>query len=281
MGALLGAAAAAAGWLAVAAGVDTPVAPHLGPAVSWLVTLVAVGGTSVFLGVTALVCALAGRWALIARLIVAVGVAAAGCVAVAHGLGAGQEFAPPLVAATFAGATLVIRTLAVPVRAWSWAVVLAGTGAQVVGPASFRPGRSPQPGWAPSPGLSCSWPSARPTAASRRSSAHLVGQLGVTAREVCPAPYAPTWGVSRFTAVDGEGRPLDIDIYGRDAPEGQLLSRLWRFVWVRRSALDLRLRRADHAGHAAGLDALGAVTRCRGPAVVVAAYSAQLAMWCW
>ena len=39
VGALLGAAAAAAGWLAVAAGVDTPVAPHLGPAVSWLVTL--------------------------------------------------------------------------------------------------------------------------------------------------------------------------------------------------------------------------------------------------
>jgi hypothetical protein len=41
---------------------------------------------------------------------------------------------------------------------------------------------------------------------------HLVGQLGVTARDLCPAPYAPTWGVARFTAVDGEGHPLDVDI---------------------------------------------------------------------
>src|SRR5215475_9700565 len=98
VGALLGAAIAAAGWLAVAAGLGTPAAAHLGPALSWLVTLVAVGGTSVFLGVTVLACALAGRWALVARLIVAAGVAAAGCVAVANGLGAGQEFAPPLVA---------------------------------------------------------------------------------------------------------------------------------------------------------------------------------------
>jgi Clp amino terminal domain, pathogenicity island component len=45
--------------------------------------------------------------------------------------------------------------------------------------------------------------------------------------------------VTRFTAVDGEGHPLDIDIYGGDPPEGQLLSRLWRFVWIRRSPLDL------------------------------------------
>src|SRR5436190_18653114 len=76
VGALLGAAVAAAGWLAVAAaGAGTPVALNLGPAVSWLVTLVAAGGTSVFLGVSVLVCALAGRWALIARLILAAGVA--------------------------------------------------------------------------------------------------------------------------------------------------------------------------------------------------------------
>jgi len=169
VGALLGAAIAAAGWLAVAAGVGTPAAAHLGPAVSWLVTLVTVGGTSVFLGVTVLACALAGRWALVARLIVAAGVAAAGCVAVAHGLGAGQEFAPPLVAATFAGAMLVIRTLAVPVRAWSWAVVLAGTAAQVVAAGLVPAGALAAAGLGTLTGLSSSWPSARPTAASRRS----------------------------------------------------------------------------------------------------------------
>src|SRR5690242_10854595 len=220
VGALLGAAIAAAGWLAAAAGVDTPVALHLGPAVSWLVTLVAVGGTSVFLGVTVLVCALAGRWALIARLIVAVGVAAAGCVAVAHGLGAGQEFAPPLVAATFAGAMLIVRTLAVPVRAWSWAVVLAGTGAQVVAAGLVPAGALAAAGLGTLAGALTQLAFGTPYGSvAPVNVAHLVSQLGVTARDVGPEPYAPTWGVARFTAVDGECRPLDIDIYGRDAPE--------------------------------------------------------------
>ena len=77
VGALLGAVIAAAGWLAVAAGAGAPVTPHLGNAVSWLVTLVAVGGTRAFLGVSVVVSALARRWVLIARLAVAVGVAAA------------------------------------------------------------------------------------------------------------------------------------------------------------------------------------------------------------
>jgi uncharacterized membrane protein YbhN (UPF0104 family) len=269
VGALLGAAAAAAGWLAVAVGVGTPVAPHLGAAVSWLVTLLAVGGTSAFLGVSVLVCALAGRWALIARLIVAAGVAAAGCVAVARGLGAGQEFAPPLVAATLACAMLVIRTLAVPVRAWSWAVVLAGTGAQVVAVGLIPAGALAAAGLGTLTGavmqlaLGTPYGSVAPV-----NVAHLVSQLGVTARDVCPEPYAPTWGVARFTAVDGEGRPLDIDIYGRDAPEGQLLSRLWSFVWIRNSTLDLRLRRADHAAHAAGLMLWARALDVGAPAVV-------------
>ena len=269
--ALLGAAIAAAGWLAVAAGRGTSAAPHLGPAVSWLITLVAVGGTSVFLGVSVLVCALAGRWALIARLIVAAGVAAAGCVAVARGLDVGQEFAPPLVAATFAGALLVIRTLAVPVRAWSWAVVLAGTGAQVVAAGLVPAGALAAAGLGTFTGALVQLAFGTPYGGIAPANVEdLVGQLGVTARDVFPAPYAPTWGVARFTAVDGEGRPLNIDIYGRDAPEGQLLSRLWRFVWIRHAGLELRLRRADHAGHAAGLMLWARALDVGAPAVVAA-----------
>jgi uncharacterized membrane protein YbhN (UPF0104 family) len=274
VGALLGAAAAAAGWLAVAVGAGTPVALHLGPAVSWLVTLVAVGGTSAFLVVSALVCALAGRWALIARLITAAGVAAAGCVAVARGLGAGLQFAPPLVAATFAGALLVVRTLAVPVRAWSWAVVLAGTGAQVVAAGLVPAGAFAAAGLGALTGALTQLAFGTPYGSvAPVNVVDLVSQLGVTARDVRPAPYAPTWGVARFTAVggvDGDGRPLEIDIYGRDAPEGQLLSRLWRFVWLRRSTLDLRLRRADHAGHAAGLMLWARALDVGAPAVVAA-----------
>ena len=265
VGALLGAAIAAAGWLAVAVGVGTPVAPHLGPAVSWLVTLVAVGGTSAFLGVSVLVCALAGRWALIARLIVAAGVAAAGCVAVARGLGAGQEFAPPLVAATFAGAMLVIRTLAVPVRAWSWAVVLAGTGAQVVAAGLVPAGALAAAGLGTLTGAVMQLAFGTPYGSvAPVNVAHLVSQLGVTARDVCPEPYAPTWGVARFTAVDGEGRPLDIDIYGRDAPEGQLLSRLWRFVWIRNSTFGPAPSPGRPCRACGRAHALGAGTGCRG-----------------
>jgi glycosyltransferase 2 family protein len=271
VGALLGAAVAAGGWLAVAAGAGTPAAPHLWPAVSWLVTLVAVGGTSVFLGVSVLVCALAGRWALIARLIIAAGVAAAGCVAVARGLGVGQEFAPPLVAATFVGAMLVIRTLAVPVRAWSWAVVMAGAGAQVVAAGLVPAGALAAAGLGALTGALVQLAFGTPYGSvAPVDVVGLVSQLGVTVRDVCPAPYAPTWGVARFTAVDGDGHPLDIDIYGRDAPEGQLLSRLWRFVWIRRSALDLRLRRVDHAGHAAGLMLWARELDVGAPAVVAA-----------
>jgi uncharacterized membrane protein YbhN (UPF0104 family) len=271
VGALLGAAIAVAGWLAVAAGASTPVASHLGPAVSWLVTLVAVAGTSVFLGVSVLVCALAWRWSLLTRLILAAGVAAVGCVAVAHGLSTGEQSAPPLVAATFAGAMLVIRSLAVPVRAWSWAVVIAGAGAQVVAAGLVPAGALAAAGLGTLIGAGMQLAFGTPYGGvAQVNVVDLASQLGVKAREIRPAPYPPTWGVTRFTALDDEGSPLDIDIYGRDAPEGQLLSRLWRFVWIRRSTLDLRLRRADHAGHVAGLMLWARALGVGAPAVVAA-----------
>ena len=166
---------------------------------------------------------------------------------------------------------LVIRTLAVPVRAWSWAVVLAGTGAQVVAAGLVPAGALAAAGLGTLTGAVMQLAFGTPYGSvAPVNVAHLVSQLGVTARDVCPEPYAPTWGVARFTAVDGEGRPLDIDIYGRDAPEGQLLSRLWRFVWIRNSTLDLRLRRADHAGHAAGLMLWARALDVGAPAVVAA-----------
>jgi uncharacterized membrane protein YbhN (UPF0104 family) len=269
VGALLGAAIAAVGWLVVAAGSGTPVVLHLGPAVSGLVTLVAVEGTSAFLGVSVLVCALARRWALSACLIVAAGVAAAGCVAVARGLGGGQEFAPPLVAATFAAAKLVIRTLAVPVRAWSWAVVMAGAAAQVAAAGLVLVGALAAAGLGVLIGALVQLAFGTPYGSiAPVNVVDLASQLGVRLRDAGPAPYAPTWGVARFTAVDSEGHPLDIDIYGRDAPEGQLLSRLWRVLWIRRSSLSLRLRRADYAGHAAGLMLWARALDVGAPAVI-------------
>jgi hypothetical protein len=269
--ALLGGAIAAGGWLAVAAGEGSRVTAQPGPAASWLVTLVAVVGTSAFLGVSMLVCALARRWALIARLNIAAGAAAAGCVAVARGLDASQQFAPPLVASTFAGAMLIVRALAVPLRARSWAAVLAGTAAQVLVAGLSPAGTLAAAGLGILSGALTQLAFGTPYGSvAPVNVVGLVSQLGVTAHDVCPAPYPPTWGVARFTAVDSEGHPLDIDIYSRDAPEGQLLSRLWRFAWVRRSTLDLRLRRADHAGHAAGLMLWARALGVGAPAVVAA-----------
>jgi uncharacterized membrane protein YbhN (UPF0104 family) len=175
------------------------------------------------------------------------------------------------VAATFAGAMLIIRTLAVPLRAWSWAVVAVGTGAQVVAAGLVPVGALAAAGLGALTGALMQLAFGTPYGSvTQVSVADLVSQLGVSVSDVCPAPYPPTWGVARFTAVDGEGHPLDIDIYSRDAPEGQLLSRLWRFVWIRRSALDLRLRRVDHAGHAAGLMLWARALDVGAPAVVAA-----------
>jgi len=201
----------------------------------------------------------------------AAGLAAAGCAAVARGLGAGQEFAPPLVAATFAGAMLIIRTLAVPVRAWLWAAVVAGSGAEVVVAGLVPVGALAAAGLGTLTGALVQLAFGTPYGGIAPASvAGLASQLGVGARDICPARYAPTWGVARFTAVDGEGYPLNIDIYGRDAPEGQLLSRLWRFVWIRGSHFDLRLRRADQAQHAAGLMLWSRALGVGAPAVVAA-----------
>ena len=138
---------------------------------------------------------------------------------VARGLGVGQEFAPPLVAATVAGAMLVTRTLAVPVRAWSWAVVLAGTGAQVVTAGLVPAGALAAAGLGTLTGaclqlaFGTSYGSVAPV-----NVADLVSQLGVTAGDICPAPYAPTWGVARGERA-GEPDGQSVGVRGHDAAQ--------------------------------------------------------------
>ena len=90
-------------------------------------------------------------------------------------------------------------------------------------------------------------------------------QLGVPVKELRRSPMATSWGATRFAGVDAEGLPVDVDVYGRDSPEGQLLARAWRFIWVRRSTLDLRLRRAQHIRALGRDDALGARPGCEHP----------------
>ncbi len=80
-----------------------------------------------------------------------------------------------------------------------------------------------------------------------------LANLGVSATVVGATDESPTWGAARFRARSGDGADLVVDLYGRDAPEGQLLSRLWRFLSVRRSRLELRLRAEDHVEHEVAL----------------------------
>src|SRR5438552_636197 len=104
------------------------------------------------------------------------------------------------------------------VRALSWAVGLAGPGAQVVAAGLVPAGALAAAGLGTLTGALMQLAFGTPYGSvAQVNVVDLAGQLGVTARDVGPAPYAPTWGVARFTAVDGVdgvdgvGRPLDID----------------------------------------------------------------------
>ena len=254
VGLVLGAVLATFGWLAVAGGASHPVRVDVPPVISWLVVVLAAAGTWVFLLLALGLCVLVGRWGLAVRVVATAGVAALGCVAVAHALGTGQAGAPSLLAATFAVAVLAIRTLAAPIRIWWWGLVVIGAVASVFVDHLVPLGALAAVGLGVLAGATVSL--AFGTLGGGTTAPEvpdLLRQLGVDATVVGPATRPPTWGVVRFEAVDPSGAPLDVDVYGRDAPEGQFLARLWRFLWLRRSTLDLRLRRTDHVQHAMGL----------------------------
>ncbi len=131
IGAATGAAAATAAWLFVAAGVDARVGVAVPMSISWLVTGVAVCGTTAFTVAAVVLCILARRFSLVGHVVIAAGGAALVAWGVAHWLGRGTPAAPPLIAATFATAFLVIRILGVPWRTPLWVVVVLGALGQV------------------------------------------------------------------------------------------------------------------------------------------------------
>ncbi len=231
----------------------------------------AIAGTSGLLGLSVVLCVVARRWRLLGEAVVAAGVAALACVGVAHALGDSLADAPPLVAATSATAVLMIRKLAVPLRSPLWVVVLLGIVGQVVDAHLVPLGAVGAAGLGVALSALLAFglgtQDVAPTVAE--ATAYL-RQLGVAAPALERSPRSPTWGGTRFVGVDTAGRPLGVDVYGRDAPEGQFLARLWRFVWVRRSTLDLRLRRADHLEHSIAMLLWAASQGVATPAVVAA-----------
>ena len=271
IGGVGGALVACGSWTTIATGIGSAVTLGIPNWIAWLVTVAGIAGTSAFIAVSALLCVAARRWLLLVQALGAAGTAALVCVGVFHELGRPVGFAPPLVAATFAMAVLVVRTLALPLRTPLWGIVAIGTVAEVFNAHLVPLGTLGAAGL----GISVSaflafglgTQDVAPTADEARG---FLQQLGVPVKELRRSPMATSWGATRFAGVDAEGLPVDVDVYGRDSPEGQLLARAWRFIWVRRSTLDLRLRRAQHIQHSVGMmlwvRALGVNT----PTVVIA-----------
>jgi uncharacterized protein (TIRG00374 family) len=87
-----------------------------------------------------------------------------------------------------------------------------------------------------------------------------------------PTPVQ-TWGARTLEGVDDHGRHLIVKVYGRDARDAQILTRLWRYVWYRDSGPSLPLSRLQQVEHEAlvTMFATGAGVSC--PTVVVAAAS--------
>jgi hypothetical protein len=88
-----------------------------------------------------------------------------------------------------------------------------------------------------------------------------LAELGVEARDIDDAERQVA-GVYDVRAVDRDGRPLLVKVYGRDAYDTQLIARLWRTVWYRRSGPAPgpgRLQAAEHEAFVTLLAANGGV----------------------
>jgi uncharacterized protein (TIRG00374 family) len=93
--------------------------------------------------------------------------------------------------------------------------------------------------------------------------------LGVASSGITLATHQQ-WGVARFDGVDEAGAPLDVKVYGRDAVDTQLASKVWHSLWYRENSRTIsytRLQAVEHealvtlvaAGHGVRVPELAAV----------------------
>jgi uncharacterized membrane protein YbhN (UPF0104 family) len=74
-------------------------------------------------------------------------------------------------------------------------------------------------------------------------------RLGIDAGEFTQTPTPR--GAIRLRCTDGEGRELDVKVYGRDAADSQLLAKTWRFLWYRQGGGSLSVTRWQQVEHEA------------------------------
>jgi len=75
-----------------------------------------------------------------------------------------------------------------------------------------------------------------------------LGSLGIWATEIAPMPHQQ-WGLARFQAKGADGSSLRISLYGRDARDSQLLSKIYRTIWLRNDVGPFVITRAQQIDH--------------------------------
>ena len=97
-------------------------------------------------------------------------------------------------------------------------------------------------------------PGGRP---SRDEILQVLAELGVPVHDLQPASLEPA-GVALMDATHADGRALTVKFYGRDAWDGQFLSKFWRSLWYKDSRSTLLLSRLHQVEHEALMTLLAA-----------------------
>ena len=114
----------------------------------------------------------------------------------------------------------------------------------------------------------------------------LLGELGIQASAVQAAPRQ-VWGVAKYQArdvdSDSPGQEIGISVYGRDAADAKLLTKIARFLFYRDSGPSLTITRLQQVEHEAYLTLRAARAGAAVPDIVEAgtAGPAQDALLVW
>ncbi len=109
-------------------------------------------------------------------------------------------------------------------------------------------------------------PGGRPTLQMARDA---VLELGVRLESIEPASFGQA-GESVMDAVDESGRSLTVKLFGRDAWDGQLLTKVWRLLWYREAEQPVLWTRLHQVEHEALLTTLAGRVGVRVPEIVSA-----------